>query len=140
MKRKLLIAGAVVGVLVLGLVGFGVFRHFFPTEGRRVFQEANRLAQGSMRPGAFGEWTDGRSLYILGDEACGGYFWAYDLDGRTRSAAQAELVYFVDLEEGYACPLSEAALETSREPIPECPPCALEEYERLAGMPAARPQ
>ena len=137
MTRKAVVAGAVVGVLVLGLVGFGLFRQFFPYEERRVFIQTNQLVSASVKPGSFGMWAgDHGSYVILGHEACGGMLWGYHGPSGAREAWEAEWVFFVDLEERFVCPLSEAARESSREPIMECPPCAREEFERLAGLPA----
>lgn len=130
MKRVLLIGGAVVAVVFLGLIAFGVFRQFFPPEEWRTFQAANSLVSGAVDFSAIGT---GGSLYISGEEACGGMFWAYDHRTGGPEVWDMEWLFFVDLDDDFFCPVNDAAIAVTKPPVPACPPCVLETYQGHAG-------
>ena len=127
MKRILLIGGTVVAVLVLSVTGIGVYRQLFPSESWRIFQSANDLVMNAVDFSAIGT---GGSLYISGEEACGGMFWAYDHIAGGREVWDMQWLFFVDLDNDFLCPVNDAAIAVTKPPIPECPACVLEEYEQ----------
>jgi len=134
--RALKIVGVVVGLMVAAGVAFGLWRYFFPSEEWRVFHGANGLIQASLDSAAWREWNaqkEGDFLYMLGDEVCDGYFWGYDGRALVQDAWEADLLFFVDLEEEFACPVSEGARAVSRQPFRECPECVHTAYTRLLG-------